>query len=489
MIGRRCPAPAATLKCSNLKPKKDTRMPKSLYPVTLACCLVACFMIATPIDADTIDGIASWQSVQQHGDVPPPIWEAGASFGRKADSNVVYRFGGQVGQFPDDPVLNDFYALDLETFTWTHLASTDTPAPRADVLMIPGPCGQCVSVVGGRGRFRTGSDHMFPEMWTYQVQSGKWKEVGPQHLGDPFALRRSSAPVIAVQDPAPPHKPTFYAFGGVGNTLPSFPTTTTGLRNDMAVYSKQSGWSSLATFGDHPAPRGWASAEYDPIHHAILVFGGYRLGPDQGPDTPPYELFGPTNYENDLWSLDLETLIWTKIEPTGSVPNPRDNARGFFDASRGGWVLFGGQEFDGPVNDLWFYSVVENQWSEVALSPGSPIPLARVGAVHFLRETATSYELFIHSGATSDGGASLFLNDLWKLVWPKRLGPESATFRAIDSLTPYRIRLSAEDSGHPRTDREIIELGGQGDLGVVGHHVQPEQRVLPEIQGNGAAGR
>jgi hypothetical protein len=28
-------------------------------------------------------------------------------------------------------------------------------------------------VVGGRGRFRTGSDLMFPEMWTYHVQSGR----------------------------------------------------------------------------------------------------------------------------------------------------------------------------------------------------------------------------------------------------------------------------------------------------------------------------
>ena len=361
-----------------------------------------------------------WEPVAQQGDVPPPLWEAGASFARSvSDPNVVYRFGGQIGVFPDDPAVDDFYALDLETATWTDLASPDTPAPRADTLLIPGPCGNCVSIVGGRGPFRTGSDIMFPEMWTYHVNSGQWQEVQPQLLGDPFAVRRSSAPVIAVPEANPPQGQTLYAFGGVGNTLSGFPTTPTGLRNDVIVYDKSSGWSQVATFGDEPAPRGWSSGAYDPASHSLLIFGGYRLGPDQGPDTPPFELFGPTNFEDDLWALDLDTFTWTELDPEGPLPAPRDNARGFFDTSRGGWVLFGGQAFDGPLNDLWFYSAVENQWYEVALAPGSPVPPGRVGSVHFVRETATAFELYIHSGSTSDGGASMFLDDLWKLTWPK----------------------------------------------------------------------
>ena len=41
---------------------------------------------------------------------------------------------------------------------------------------------------------------MFPEMWTYHVNSGQWKEVPPQQLGDPFAVRRSSALVVGTGD-------------------------------------------------------------------------------------------------------------------------------------------------------------------------------------------------------------------------------------------------------------------------------------------------
>lgn len=378
---------------------------------------LALLLVATAAGAS---GDPYWQEIQAQGDVPPPLWEAGASFARSvSDPDVVYRFGGQVGVFPNDPTLNDFYALDLETATWTNLASPETPAPRADTLLMPGPCGNCVSIAGGRGRFRTGSDNMFPEMWTYHTKSGKWKEVQAQHLGDPFAVRRSSTVVVSAPVPGHPNKKTFYAFGGVGNTLPSFPTTPTGLRNDVAVYEKNDGWSVLPTLGEEPAPRAWATTVYDPVDHALLVFGGYRLGPDQGPNTPPFELFGPTNYENDLWSLDLETNLWTELEPEGTLPAPRDNVPALFDAGRNGLVIFGGQAFDGLLTDLWFYSKADGTWTEVLLAPGSPVPPARVGGIFVVRETAEAYELFLHSGATSDGGPATFLNDLWKLTWPK----------------------------------------------------------------------
>jgi hypothetical protein len=386
-------------------------------PLATRLLTLATLLAATAAGASTAP---YWQAVEQHGDLPAPIWEAGVSFARAAgDPGTVYRFGGQRGVFPNDPVLNDFYALDLETATWTNLASFETPAARADTLMIPGPCGNCVSIVGGRGRFRTGTDRMFPEMWTYHVNSRQWKDAKPQLLGDPFAVRRSSALVVTVPEARHPQKQTFYAFGGVGNTLPSFPTTATGLRNDVAVYDKNAGWSLVATFGEEPVPRAWPAGGYDPASHSLLIFGGYRLGPDQGPTTPPFELFGPTNYENDLWSLSLDTFTWTRLEPAGPLPSPRDNVPAFFDTAHGGLVIFGGQAFDGLLSDLWFYSVAENSWTQVALAAGSPLPPPRVGAVYFVRETPEAFELYLHSGATSDGGPSLFLNDLWKLTWPK----------------------------------------------------------------------
>jgi len=351
-----------------------------------------------------------WVECEQNGQLPTVIWDGAMAMADK-DDQVAYRFGGQLDVFPLDFTTDEFYAYDLETGTWTQLATGPTAA--ADPMMISGPCAHCVTVVGGRGRFRTGSDLMYPQMVNYQTKAHKWKEEDP---GDVTAIRRASATIVEVPDgPSLSHR-RYYLFGGVGNTLSGFPTTPTGLRNDVAIYDHVAGWSTLETFGEPPAPRSWYLAVYHPAADGILIFGGYRLGFDQGPDTPPFELFGPTNFENDLWFLDLNTRVWTRLEPDGDGPATRDNARGFVDVGRNLLVLWGGQRHDGVVNDLWTYSLATNQWQELFLA--EPMPQSRVGSASFVRETDDAYELYIHGGATGDGSGVL-LDDMWKLIWPK----------------------------------------------------------------------
>ena len=357
----------------------------------------------------------SWQEIAQHGEVPPPLWEAGAAFVPGGD--VLYRFGGASGVFPVDFPLDDFYALDLATATWTKLGSAADPAARSNPLLMPGPCPACVSLVGGRGQFDTGL--IFREMRTYHAAAGSWTRVAPPALGDRTAIRRAAAVVVTVPGPAHPRRITTYAFGGVGSTVPSFPTVPGGLRNDLAAWDRATGWRIVPTYGEKPAPRAWTAGAYVPASHSLLVFGGYRLGADQGPGTPGGELFGPSNFENDLWSLSLHSFLWTRLHPQGPLPTPRDNVAAFFDASRGLLVAFGGQGFDRVTNDLWTYSLAENRWTQLTLPPGAPVPPGRVGGVSFVRETADAYELYLHAGVTSESGAAVLLNDLWKLTWPK----------------------------------------------------------------------
>jgi len=353
-----------------------------------------------------------WVECDQNGQLPTIIWDGAMAMADKND-HVAYRFGGQIDVFPLDFTIDEFYAYDLDTGIWTQLATA--PMAAADPMMISGPCAHCVTVVGGRGRFRTGADLMYPQMFKFQTKAGKWREEDP---GDETAIRRSSATIVEV--PAGPAlaQRRYYLFGGVGNTLPSFPTTPTGLRNDVAVYDHVNGWRDLETFGEPPAPRSWHLAVYHPAAHGILIFGGYRLGPDQGPDTPPFELFGPTNFENDLWFLDLTTRVWTRLEPVNEGPSTRDNARGFVDEARNLLVVFGGQRHDGVLNDLWTYSFTANEWQEMVLPAVEPAPQGRVGSASFVRETDDAYELYIHGGATGDG-TGVLLNDMWKLIWPK----------------------------------------------------------------------
>jgi hypothetical protein len=356
-----------------------------------------------------------WQEIPQHGDVPPAIWEAGISFSLASGAqDTVYRFGGD----NDTTLVNDFYSLDLKTFTWANLGSPQTPAARANPQLIPGPCVNCVSLVGGRGEFRS-IGQMFPEMQTYHIKTGRWVKVSPADLGTRFAVHRAAGQVVEVADARHPRTKTLYLFGGVGNTDPRFTTTPTGLHNDIAVYDPATGWRVVKTSGVKPSPRAWTAGGYDPVTHSLLVFGGCRLGPDQGPDTPGSELFGPTNYSNDLWSLNLDTFTWTQLHPQGPLPLPGDNAAAFFDTSHGWLVIFGGEHFDSVTNDLWVYSVAENRWTEMNFAPGDPVPPGRVGAVSFVRETPDAYELYLNGGTTSENGEDTLLDDLWKLTWPK----------------------------------------------------------------------
>ena len=378
--------------------------PQSLNTfLTLGILLSATLEAATP----------RWQKVKQHGDVPPPVWEAGVAFSREAPGDIqpdtVYRFGGQRGAFPAEFTVKDFYALDLDTATWTRLTSPQTPSPRANPLLIPGPCAGCVSVLGGRGVF-DGVDRTFSEMLTYRETSGRWARVPSEGVGDPFVIRRSAGAIVEVPNANDPRQKTYYAFGGLGNTL----FTPDGLRNDIAIYDRETGWRLLETFGAKPVPRAWTAGAYDPARNSILILGGYRLSPD-----PQGGFSGPDNFENDLWSLSLDTFTWTRLQPQGPLPSPRDNSTLFFDTAHGWLVLFGGQGFDRVSNDLWYYSVAENRWTQVVLPSTARIPRGRVGGTSFVRETRKAFELYIHSGATSERGKTVFLNDLWKLTWPK----------------------------------------------------------------------
>jgi hypothetical protein len=352
-----------------------------------------------------------WQKVKQQGDVPPPVWEAGVAFARAAPgdgpTDTVYRFGGQRGAFPAEYTVKDFYALDLDTATWTRLTSPRTPSGRANPLLIPGPCIGCVSLLGGRGVF-DGVDRMFSEMLTYRETSGRWARVPSESVGDPFAIRRAAGAIVEVPDANDPRQKTYYAFGGLGNTL----FTPDGLRNDVAVYDRETGWRLIETFGVKPVPRAWTAGVYDPARNSILIFGGYHLTAEGG-------AFGPDTFENDLWSLSLDTFTWTRLQPQGPLPSPRDNPTLFFDTAHGWLVLFGGQGFDRVSNDLWYYSVAENRWTQVVLPSTARVPRGRVGGTYFVRETRKAFELYIHSGATSERGKTVFLNDLWKLTWPK----------------------------------------------------------------------
>jgi hypothetical protein len=158
------------------------------------------------------------------------------------------------------------------------------------------------------------------------IESGEWRPMaamGPQYFHD------------SVIDPVARR---LVLFGGVGDPIHGAPAP------DLARAAPLDGgaWEPLGLDSAvRPARRWNMSVALDPVHHALLVFGGQALD-------------GTGDPLGDLWSLSLEPNgTWTRLSPSGPAPSPRRFASLFHDAPRNRFLLAGG--FDNVVGlpEIW----------------------------------------------------------------------------------------------------------------------------------------
>ncbi|HVP35810.1 MAG TPA: kelch repeat-containing protein [Terriglobales bacterium] len=179
-------------------------------------------------------------------------------------------------------------------------------------------------------------------------------------------------------------------------------------------------WSLVPTSGDIPLSRQGHTAIYDPVNKRMLIFAG----------TNPNYVF------NDLYSLDLNTNIWTQLSPGGILPSPRWNHTAIYNPADSSMVIFGGRQLyqgleanggsdttslnnagisntlmKGQVqlpwfNDLWKLDLKTLTWSQ--LTPLSELPAAR--EFHSATYVPVGNSMVVYAGY-ADG---LDYGDLWK---------------------------------------------------------------------------
>ncbi|MDH5672298.1 MAG: hypothetical protein OEZ06_09125 [Myxococcales bacterium] len=106
-----------------------------------------------------------------------------------------------------------------------------------------------------------------------------------------------------------------------------------------------------------PPARLFASALYDRKRDALVVYGGA--------DESAFDF--AASYFADLWSLDLETLSWTRLHRgngDGNAPEGRFWAGLVHDETRDRYLLFGGHDDQalGNRNDTWSFDPESEQW-------------------------------------------------------------------------------------------------------------------------------
>lgn len=106
-------------------------------------------------------------------------------------------------------------------------------------------------------------------------------------------------------------------YGGRNAVISSGAEVNQALFNDVWSFNQsRSEWTQLSTT-NAPTARYLHSAAYDLKRNRMLVFGGKDSA---------------GNKLNDVWSLDLATLAWTQLSPTGAAPTARAGAGMYYDA-------------------------------------------------------------------------------------------------------------------------------------------------------------
>jgi hypothetical protein len=237
-----------------------------------------------------------------------------------------------------DPVRDRFLVLDASSRSlWAAPLSAGGAWTELEVAG-PGP-----SYLAGRHAllYDAGEDRLLSVR-------GRGGEVRALPLGTPVwsllgtgVLSEDHAAVILD-----PLRGRIVAFGGL---------TAGTSSNAVSVFDPSAGtWAVTPTLGPTPGRRGHAAAVHDPLRDRMLVFGGFdptnapRSGPLAAHDV---QLVG-LRY-NDLWALDLATMMWSEIVPaTPDRPAARQGAAAIYDPLRDRMIVAGGAGVS-STSDAW----------------------------------------------------------------------------------------------------------------------------------------
>ena len=110
--------------------------------------------------------------------------------------------------------------------------------------------------------------------------------------------------------------------------------------------------------------------------------------------------------QNDLYKYVASTKVWSKISPVGGVKPPTTNGSfpfAYYDSLRGNIVWYGA----GGTNDLWWYNISSNTWTNVTTSGGFAIPtMGSVGGDGNMGQYVPSTDTGVFMYPVSGGGAA-----------------------------------------------------------------------------------
>jgi hypothetical protein len=208
-------------------------------------------------------------------------------------------------------------------------------------------------------------------------------------------------------------------------------------------------WEQLTAPG--PGPRAGYAAALDDHQNRILYVGG-RAGSGMNPPLV-----------NDVWALDLSTLAFSQLHPTGTAPSPRLGHRVVFDSAANRLLLVGGdtsQIFgNGIVGDVWqldFSASPDGAWTQLSATGATGAPPAR-------RDASFAIDP-MHKIAVMFGGAFTF-SSYTNEVWIYDLGAN--TWKQAQPVGGAPSERFGARMGFSSVSGQMVLFGGH-DAGAIG---------------------
>ncbi|PSS33954.1 Acyl-CoA-binding domain-containing protein [Actinidia chinensis var. chinensis] len=290
-----------------------------------------CSSDAPELNKCTSGNSDNWMVLSVAGDKPTPRFNHAAA----VTANKMVVVGGESA----DGLLEDVQVLNFDSFSWTTASSKLYLSPTSLPLKIPAckghsliSWGKKVLVIGGKTD--PASDRI--SVWAFDSETECWSLM--EAKGD-IPVARSGHTVVRASS-------ALILFGGEDAKRRKL--------NDLHMFDLKSlTWLPLHCTGPVPSPRyNHVAALYD--DKMLLIFGGASKAKTL----------------NDLYSLDFETMIWSRIKIRGFHPSPRGGCCGVLFGTK--WYIAGGGSRKKRHSETLVFDVLKYEWSvAVASLPSS----------------------------------------------------------------------------------------------------------------------
>lgn len=287
------------------------------------------------------------------------------------ESDRIILFGGSWYGGSNYNPLDDTWAYDYNTDTWTNMTTGVKPPARYFHSMVYYPKIDRIVMFGG---YTSGPPWALNDAWTYDYNTNAWKQMFPS-VKPPGTMSHTMA-YDSESD-------RFVMFSGVivgsytdetwsynyntNNWTKMFPSVkpeareshamaydaaddrmimfggncvSTGFSNETWSYNyNTNNWTKMFP-SNKMAVRYGPAMTYDPRYEQVIMVGGY---------------FQPPSYADDTWFYNFKTNNWTKMYPS-SRPDGRMNYAIAYDNESQRTIIFGGAAGTVPqYNDTWAY--------------------------------------------------------------------------------------------------------------------------------------